>query len=252
MNLFIENKIKSAKVLRVCIIIIFVLWIGSFFIMPHIKFSALYPMVMLLTMGVLICSLIYWLSYHQFMRSIKKLGETGIMDIAGDISLEVPTLPNSKIYCGHKAFLCKKPCVIVPYSEIAWMHLYKRSLYGVVTVEKSVIVYTKDGGKYTLKADADEIQWLLENYIRKNSPNVIIGYGTKQKKEYYQFNPEAVAARNKIKTIWGIVLMLVGALLLVVGLINQTLDGGSICFLSLLIVGGIVLFLLGKKRRRKS
>ena len=50
--------------------------------------------------------------------------------------------------------------------------------YGI-TVAKQVHIYCRNGKHFILRADVEEIKWLLEF-----NPNIIIGYGFEQKKQY--------------------------------------------------------------------
>jgi|GEM_PF-1226994 len=250
MREFIEKKMRSAKVFRIVLLVIAVLWIGSFFLIPNLEFKVYYPIVMLLTLSVITCGIIYIVAWMPITRSVKWLRSKGMENVADDIVLDSPTLPSSKIYCGQRALFCKKPCAVIPYSEIAWVHLYKRTAYGVITVEKAVIVYTKDGRKFHLNSDADEFKWLLENYIIQNSPNVVIGYGAEQKARYKQLNAGVNNYGNRVKRIWGIVLMAMGTALLI--LLLFTYKNAEIVPLIIMIAGllgsGGILYFLGKKK----
>lgn len=247
MSEFIETKISTAKAFRIALLIIAILWMGSFLIMPHLEFEVYYPIVMLLTTAVITCWIIYLVAYLPFTSSVKWLKSRGLENVADDIILERPTLPRSKIFCGQRALFSKKPCALIPYAEIAWVHLYERRMYGIA-VEKAVIIYTKDGKKFSLNANADEFRWLLEKYIIPSSPNIVIGYGAAQKARYKQLNPEAVNAAKKVKRIWGIVLMILGAVLLTVGLINQTIIGPGLVIVLGMLGAGVALFLVGKRK----
>ena len=247
MSAFLEKKIKSAKVFRISLLVIAVLWIGSFLVMPHLEFEVYYPMVMLLTTAVIICGIVYLASYMPFVSSVKWLENKGLENVTDDIILDRPTLPRSKIYCGQRALFSKKPCAIIPYAQIAWVYLYERRAYGIA-VEKAVIIYTKDGKKFALNSNADEFRWLLENYIIVHSPDIVIGYGAEQKARYKQRNPEAANAGKKVKRVWGIVLMILGAFLLTVGLINQTIISPGLVIILGILGAGVVLFLTGREK----
>ena len=248
MEQFIEKRIRSAKVFRISLFVIAVLWIGSFFVMPHLEFEVSYPLVMLLTTAVITCGIIYLVSYMPFMSSVKRLRSQGLEHIGDDIILERPTLPRSKIYCGQRAFFCKKPYAIIPYSDIAWTYYYERRSNGFV-VEKAFILHMKDGKKFSLNAHPDEFQWLLQNYIIEQAPNIVIGYGAEQKARYKQLNPESVTAGKKLKRIWGIILMCIGLIFLVALIVNfKEIEIVMPTVLVLAFLGsGIILYTVGKK-----
>lgn len=248
MSQFIEKKRKEAKVLKIILPILTAMWFGSFFLINNLEFAVAYPIVMLLGVAFLTCVIIYFASYMPFLSGVKWLEERGLEGVADDIILEKPTLPRSKIYCGQRALFSKKPYAIIPYSEIAWVYLYERRTNGIL-VEKAFILYTKDGKKFTLNAHEDEFKWLLENYIIPNSPNVVIGYGAKQKAQYKQLNPEWAKAGKKVKKIWGIVLMSLGIIFMILLIIN--FKEAKLVPVTILILGclssGLILYRIGKK-----
>ena len=248
---YVKKKIGSAKILRIVLIVLAVASVGSFIasgVADEMETLGYVPMAVVWIL--LICGLVYYISFSSFMSSMKLLRENGIATVADDINLSNPTLPKSKIYCGENALFCKKPCAVIPYAEIAWIYLYERKAYGIVTVEKAVIVYTKDGRKYSLRSDVNEFQWLLENYIVKHSPDVVIGYGAEQKARYKQLNPQSSNTGKKVKKICGIVLMCLAVVLLVALIVN--IDSAEIIPIVVLIavffVSGVGLFLFGNKK----
>lgn len=185
------------------------------------------------------------------MSNLKWLKEKGIEHIADDISLEQPTLPRSKIYCGRQSFFCKKPCAIIPYSEVAWVYLYERKFYGIITMEKSVIIYTKDGKRFAVSWRDDEFKWLLENFIIRYSPNVVLGFGAEQKKRYRELNPSHSEENKKYKRLWGIVLIaiaIVFAILMIA--FKETADISTLLiFIISFAISGVVLYMLGNKKK---
>lgn len=244
----IEKKMRTARILRIALPVLAALWVCSLIMMSKLEFAVGYPLVMLLMTGLIVCGIVYLTGYMPLVSSVKWLEKKDLSDVANDISLEKPALQRSKIYCGQKAFFCKKPCTIIPYREVAWVYLYERRLYGVIAVEKAVVIFTRDGKKFSLNANADEFKWLLESHIIPHSPDVVLGYGVEQERRYKQLNPEAANAGKKVKMIWGIVLMILGAFLLTVGLINQTIIGPGLVIVLGLLGTGVALFLAGRKK----
>ena len=212
MSEFIEKKLRVAKAFSIYLLVLLVLTVGSAVASSFVSEAGI---VILFSANALWFSCVmYCVHYMPFVRSVKWLKTNNMENITDDIILETPTLPRSKIYCGRRALFSKKPCVILPYSEIAWVNLYERSAYGIA-VEKAVIVHTKDGRKISLKSNATEFQWLLDHHIIPNSPNIVIGYGHEQEEKYKQLNPQSVQERKRVKRVWGIALMCVGATLLI-------------------------------------
>ncbi len=253
MHEFIEKKIGSAKVFRIYLLVLLILTVCAFVSLGFIEdIEIVIAPIMLLINALWISGVVYLTSFMPFTSSVKWLKSKGMENVADDIILKRPTLPRSKIYCGQRALFSKKPYAIIPYSEIAWVHLYERRAYGIA-VEKAVIVYTKDGKKFSLNSNSDEFKWLLENYIIANSPNIIIGYGAEQKARYKQLNPESAEAGKKVKRIWGIVLMSIGAAFFIALLF--TFKNAEIVPVTILIFGfsgsGAILYMLGKKKGDK-
>ncbi len=250
MSEFIEKKLKSAKAFRIYLLVLLMINIGFSVSWGFVEeMETMIGPSILLSNALWISGVIYLVSYMPFTSSVKWLKSKKMENVADDIILESPTLPRSKIYCGQKALFCKKPCVIIPYSEIVWVHLHETRAYGIA-VEKAVVVYTKDGKKFSLNSNADEFKWLLEHYIIPNSPNIILGYGAEQKARYKQLNPQSAEVGKKVKRIWGIVLMCIGAAFLITMIINiKTADivPGTIIILGAFGVG-VALYLTGKKQ----
>ena len=76
------------------------------------------------------------------------------------------------MYCGQTALLSKKPWVIIPYSEISWVYV---PLDEAISLTLHVLVYTRDNKCFHLSYHPDEFKWLLENYILKHAPDVLLG-----------------------------------------------------------------------------
>ncbi len=256
MSEFIERKLRSAKVFRIYLLVLFLIMTVSLISIGFIDDSdetVIIPTI-LSANALWISGVIYLGSYRPFTSTVKWLINNGMENVADDITSESLMLPRSKIYYGQKALFSKKSHVIIPYSEIAWVYVVETttSFYIVLTyTTEQVKVYTKDGREFFLKCDIDEFKRLLANCIIPNCPNVVIGYGKEQKARYKQLNPQAVEKEKKIRRIWGIVLMSIGVFSLIVALINienLNIVGTAILILCFL-VSGIVLYMFGKKTK---
>lgn len=247
MQELIQKKLKMAAIFRICIAVLAVVSVVSIPLTGVVDMDVIMPVVLVSVNALWICALVYFQKTRPFVMGAKRLAECGGENIADDISLDLPTLPRTQIYCGKRAFYCQKTGVLLPYSEIAWVYKYEKRTNGFVT-ERAVILRTKDGKSFRLPQLDDEINWLLSNYIIPNSPDLIIGYGAEQKRRYVQLNPDPVMAANKLKRIWGAVLVALGAVLTVVAVVNGTLvsDGGIIILG--FIIGGITLIVLGNRK----
>ncbi len=181
MHEFIKKNIKLARVFQVLILgqIAALIALGGF----NNEDTAI------LVLTIPIFTIIYIGVYSQFLNNVKWLKKKGYENITDDIDISNPTLPKSKIYCGQRAFFSKKPKAIIPYSEIAWVYVKKSKINGI-SAENHTIIYMNDGKKFTITVHRyeEEFKLLLANYIIKNSPNVILGYGPEQKMKYKKIN----------------------------------------------------------------
>lgn len=180
MREYIERKIKAEKVLRFSMIAIF-------FCVPflmHFLNESLYP-VGFFSYGIFIWVMIflYPIKYLPWAKVSRELKNYDWKDLVSDIDLDKPTLPKSKIHCGRKAFYSQKSGMVIPYHQTAWIYYKVQRSFGLV-VDKTVVIYTRSGTKFLLKADDKEFMWLLENLIVPFSPGVVIGFGSYQKKRY--------------------------------------------------------------------
>lgn len=137
-------------------------------------FIAFYP--------IFIIGIIYFISYNSVAKCAKWFRDTDSEHVFDDVP-SVPTLPKSKAYCGSKCIVFKKPFVVIPYYEIAWVYIQVDKAYGI-TMSKQVHIYCLYGAHFFIKADVSEVEWLLENYLLRLNPNIILGYGYKQKRQY--------------------------------------------------------------------
>ena len=189
MHELIEKRLKAAKVCLIATIVLGVAFLGAIalisVLMEDLGPEVCVPVVMIFGWGFFICLIVYFTKYFAFTRSVRRLSDLGLEHIADDVNLERPTLFRSKIYCGEKAFFCKKPYVILPYGDVLWAYLYERRVYGI-PVEKSVILFTRYGKKFQINAHPDEFKWMLERYIIPQSPELILGYGGLQAQRYKQ------------------------------------------------------------------
>ena len=177
----ILSKIKTAKSFRIFLIVLAVLCFLSMIIIPmlDIVYMGIY---FVLSFALVISGCVYLISFQPIVKSAKCIEIAGPENTVDDIPAN-PTLPKSKIYCGSKAFFSNNPFTVIPYSEIAWVYVQVNKVYGI-TVGKQVHIYYRNGKHFILRADVEEIKWLLENCLLKFNPNIIIGYGFEEKKQY--------------------------------------------------------------------
>ena len=180
MREYIEQKTKTEKVLRISMIVVF---FGVPLLVMLLN-ENLY-LVVILSYGAFIWVMIflYPIKYLPWAKVSGELKNYDWKDLVSDIDLDKPTLPKSKIHCGRKAFYSQKSKIVIPYHQTAWIYYKVQRSFGLV-VDKTVIIYTRSGTKFLLKADDNEFMWLLENLIAPFSPGVVIGFGSEQKKRY--------------------------------------------------------------------
>ncbi len=175
------KALKKAKVLRVALIVLAIVWVISYMTIFSAgeNFVSVCTIVFLL---ILIIGIVYLVSYKPVIKCNKWLCNIESENIFDDVP-SVPTLPKSKAYCGSKCIVFKKPFVAIPYYEIAWAYIQVNKTYGI-TMSKQVHIYCLSGAHFMISADVSEFEWLLENYLLRLNPNIVLGYGYKQKREY--------------------------------------------------------------------
>lgn len=174
------KKLKKAKVLRITMIVLAVVYVlGIMMITVSETFGDLAFIAFYL---IFIIGIIYWISYNSVAKCAKWFRDTDSEHVFDDVP-SVPTLPKSKAYCGSKCIVFKKPFVAIPYYEIAWTYIQVNKTYGI-TMSKQVHIYCLSGAHFMISADVSEFEWLLENYLLRLNPNIILGYDYKQKREY--------------------------------------------------------------------
>ena len=136
--------------------------------------------------GITACFFVYFRYYCQFAKNMKWLNKRFMENVADDISLERPTLPRSVIYCGQKAFYSDKYNLIIPYEDIIWIYGFIQILY-FIPIRKFFVIRTLDGKKFKLRANSDEVTWLIDNRIIQNSPFLIVGHGKEQEERFEQY-----------------------------------------------------------------
>lgn len=229
------------------------LLILGLFPIEGIVFKSIHFLLIMCTISFLVFIIsgeVYVALFFPYTSTAKWLKSKGMENVADDILLEAPTFPKSKIYCGKNALFDKKECKIIPYSEIAWIYMRENRINGI-PVGKDAILYAKDGKRFSLPIDVDEVKWLLVNYIVINSPTVVIGYGQKQKQRYKQLNP---GAGKRAMRKAGILLISMGVICLIPLIISIT-EIPPIVYLipyasastTFLIIGAII-FAMGKKQ----
>ena len=174
------KKLKTAKILRITMIVLAVVsvfGIMMFTVSEIFVYFAYIAIDLIFPVGI-----IYFISYNSVAKCAKWFRDTDSEHVFDDIPPN-PTLPKSRAYCGSKCIVFKKPFVVIPYYEIAWVYIQVDKAYGI-TISKQVHIYCLSGAHFFIKADASEVEWLLQNYLLRLNPNIILGCGYEQKRQY--------------------------------------------------------------------
>ena len=175
------KKLKTAKILRITLIILAGVCVLSNMMTVIVSeiFSFFYITALIL---LFIIGIVYLNSYNSVIKCSKWFPDMNSERTFDDVP-SVPTLPKSKAYCGSKCIVFKKPFVAIPYYEIAWTYIQVNKTYGI-TMSKQVHIFCVSGAHFMISADVNEFEWLLENYLLRLNPNIILGYGYEQKRQY--------------------------------------------------------------------
>ena len=176
MREIVEKRLRIEKILFITMIVSLAVNAISFVLIAlnFIQWGA--TLIYISTEALLFSAIYYAIFCLPFKKSLKLFDINELENLTGDVSLGIPTLPRSKIYCAEKVIVSQRPWVIIPYSEIARTHFFIRYLY-TFPIQKSIIIYTKDGQKFTLNSNADEFGWWIANHVFRKHPDIKIGTG---------------------------------------------------------------------------
>lgn len=219
MNNMLQKWIRTEKCLRVFIIIAAIVTELSFVSLGFI-YDRYEELIIMLYLPIGFCMFIGWIALLSVYikkvvpraRNARDLQKQGLGNVADDISIRKPTPPLSGICHGSRAFCRKRGACIIPYSEIAWIQSYDMNFCRKGTF----VFHMKNGKRYSLKANEKDVQWLVDNYITRFSPDILMGNDMKQGSHYEMpTRPAAPKAPGKAKRIWSIVLLCIGGALLI-------------------------------------
>ena len=180
----IDKKLKRGKLYLLLTLVFASFYVFIFFYEDIAMFS------LTANLGIVACLFVYFRYYHQFAKNMKWLSSKFMEGAANDIDLGVPTLPRSVIYCGKMAFYSDKFNLIIPYEEIIWIYRYLQLVNGI-PIRRFFVIRTRDGKKFKLRGNHDEIAWLIANYVAPNSKDVILGHGTEQEQRFKEYMKQA-------------------------------------------------------------
>lgn len=180
----------------------------------------------------------YFVKFFWFGHTFKILKESGYEHYLDDIDLTTPTFTQAKIYCGKKAFFCKRTGSVVAYDQFAW-------IYNIGSHLGEHTIRFKNGKKAYIMIEEFELRTLLNNYISPVNPKIIEGKTVQAKKEFLKLYPEASFTLDKGKTIGGSILLAFALLSVIVGLIKNTIDVGGFVVIGVIGASGLGLLIFG-------
>lgn len=183
MNGEIEKNFKKANILKFVLfgidaVCVFVTFSGIFYFDNFV----LYPYMVLL-LGVLFWITIFYLfKLYPICKSVRLLNKYKLQDTSDDLETKSFNLQRSKIFIGSKAFYAKKTNTVIPYYMVSWVYIRQTRIY-FIPLPEFVVFQCRDGSRFLVRANRDELQMLLQ-CIYQFSPDLILGYGNEQKKQY--------------------------------------------------------------------
>ena len=197
MRAYYQKKLKTANILRFVLMGLLLLTIGFLLLLYfHVPLSAMVKVLYVFCAFFLFVGVtIAYARVYPYRGNYKWLKAKGCEDVLDDIDLSAPTFPRSKIYCGSKAMFSKKSGVAIPYGEILWA--YKReNQYNGFTVRSRVVFRLRNGGTYEIKANDQEVNSLLAQYVLPASPDLIVGYDKERKQRYRELRSAAETSKK--------------------------------------------------------
>ena len=190
----IEKKFKTAEFLRYTMIVVIPLTLLFWIFGVILDINSLIACGMMFFFIAVPTSIAYIEYFHQLHKSVKYLYKLGLQDVANDIKTTEFNLPVSNIYMGKRAFFAKKPATIIPYTMVVWVYIQTIKYMGVIPIDEKVIVCCRDGKSFEIRANRNELPILLR-MVNLFSPDLIVGYGANQIKQY------DLIIKNKAKKI---------------------------------------------------
>ncbi len=242
MDKLIEKKIKSGRVTSAVLLTLWVLSLAAMIMSFIIGTEASLGVGVIGLFASVLLPLIYVLALRSYTH-LKWMRKNFSSEIASDVVLDKPMLPKSKIFCGSKSFFVKNGFYVIPYGAVQWVYENKMSILPYY------FLHLTGGKKLTVYADKDEFKWLLQNYIKPASPEIIIGYGQAQQRAYFERFPSEDGKRKKGLRIASICFIIIAAIsMLPFYMEHEFLKGTLIsCFYIALGIG----FLIAGNRNTK-
>lgn len=186
----IESKMKAAHIWRYITIVAALLLVVSFLLKAMTENES--TEILLGGSGLLL--IISFVVYFGFRRNILKcveiLEKSGITidEVADDLDNGQSIGKMRKVICGDKFFSVSSPFCVFAYKEILWLYLKKTTTQntgtGATTTNKTVIVCTAHGKKFSLNIPWKLAKEFVELNREKFPPELILGYKMKYNGQY--------------------------------------------------------------------
>jgi len=191
--------------------------------------------ILIFVLCALVSMFVYYIRYRAFAKCMKFLKQDGIERFLDDIDLQRPISPKAKIYCGKNAFFCKGTYLVVPYSQVAWIYSSEGST-------EAYVFCLKNSMKVEVKISQSDLRNLINIYISDKNPELLFGETRHNNREYHsKYSQPTIGYMRR-----GFVFMGFAALLLAVGLINDTLNAENSILIFIIFAVGIGFFVYGK------
>lgn len=224
-----KKFLLSAKFFLTCIILSSVLFIISMFLIGKflniIGFLAIAFLVWLFIFSLVM----YKTKYAWTLSCNKLLKDKKINDFVEDIDVT----EDSCVCLGKYAFLSKKTRVIIPYSEILWVHPHIKEV-------DHVVIYLTNGKKVNLWVAQTFNYFAFMNKLKTMNPEIYEGLN---EDEFYSDHPELSEKSHLSKIIPGICLMIFAVFIFIMGIKNKSINGIACFYFSLIFIAGLLLSL---------
>lgn len=226
MKQYIKKRLLIARMLPIISILCYGLMIALIITFSTDHFAVMYPLVMLSVVGGLVSLYLFFIKFPYVCRCHRRLTKTGRYDILDDISLSSRIIPKSDILCGKDGFVSLKPLCFVAYSDVAWIYPNSNdSRYYTIRLTNGMRISI-------LKSDPGLSH--LFRIIQSETHTVIQGNNRYNKQLYFNTNPLAATRKKRIHLIAAALFAILGISIVIINLINRTMDSSKIIVLSII------------------
>lgn len=252
----IEYKCKKAKVWRVFLIVLKILYL-LLLLLTLIFFSVKLDADICLVFIFLSLSLPMPLNFVKLLffdfvapkiYSEEMVRKNGLDYFIRDIDFKRPTLRESEVYCGQKAICSMKRHVVVPYREIAVCQYGEISRDNLVFF-RYVILYIRSGRRITFPITVKEFEFLIKNYIIPKCPDALVMDLTKESKTFNEMFWEYKRIKKKRARINCVFFAFLSVAVLICGLLIYDSIKRALLVSGLFVVIAVIFLFLGREKK---